>query len=180
MKQSNRRRVKIDKRKRSSFSQKPLSRRFGWCLHVRTSSRVLYKATAHVAYPSAALFRVIFFSSHWPGWLPWTASRAMCIVTIKTLLYPLLGDNHGHSKRPKLKGIVNFTHAKKSFELCDRLILTDSASGGTPFCKPYRYVPPQKVWVLRRFGLKTGIKTFSILVWNRVWYRRNHGSVWTY
>ena len=54
-----------------------------------------------------------------------------------------------------------------SFELCDRLILTDSASGGTPFCKPYRYVPPQKVWVLRRFGLKMGIKTFSILVWNR-------------
>lgn len=113
VKQSNRRRVKIDKRKRSSFSQKPLSRRFGWCLHVRTSSRVLYKATARVAYPSAALFRVIFFSSHWPGWLPWTASRAMCIVTIKTLLYPLLGDNHGHSKRPKLKGIVNFTHAKQ-------------------------------------------------------------------
>lgn len=113
VKQSDRRRVKIYKWKRSSFSQKPLSRRFGWCLHVRTSSRVLYKATALVAYPSAALFRVIFFSPHWPGWLPWTASRAMCIVTIKTLSYPLLGDNHGHLKRPKLKGIVNFTHAKQ-------------------------------------------------------------------
>ena len=84
----------------------------------------------------------------------------MCIVTIKTLLYPLLGDKHGHLKRPKLKGIVNFTHAISSFELCDRLIFTDSASGGTPFYKPYRYVPPQKVWVLRRFGLKTGIDFF--------------------
>ena len=30
---------------------------------------------------------------------------------------------------------------------------------GTPIYKPYRYVPPppQGVWVLRRFGLKTGI-----------------------
>ena len=29
--------------------------------------------------------------------------------------------------------------------------------GGTPFYKPYRYVPPQRVGFLRRFGLKTGI-----------------------
>ena len=29
--------------------------------------------------------------------------------------------------------------------------------GGTLLCKPYRYVPPQKVWFLRRFGLETGI-----------------------
>ena len=28
--------------------------------------------------------------------------------------------------------------------------------GGTPFYKP-RYVPPQRVWFLRRFGLKTGM-----------------------
>ena len=29
--------------------------------------------------------------------------------------------------------------------------------GGTPIFKPYGYVPPQRVWFLRRFGLKTGI-----------------------
>ena len=29
--------------------------------------------------------------------------------------------------------------------------------GGTPFYKPYRYVLPQRVGFLRRFGLKTGI-----------------------
>ena len=29
--------------------------------------------------------------------------------------------------------------------------------GGTPLYKPYRYVPPQRVWFLRLFGLKTGI-----------------------
>ena len=29
--------------------------------------------------------------------------------------------------------------------------------GGTPLCKPYRYVPPQRVWFLGLFGLKTGI-----------------------
>ena len=28
---------------------------------------------------------------------------------------------------------------------------------GSPFYLPSRYVPPQKVWVLRSFGLKTGI-----------------------
>ena len=29
--------------------------------------------------------------------------------------------------------------------------------GGTPLCQLYRYVPPHRVGVLRRFGLKTGI-----------------------
>ena len=29
--------------------------------------------------------------------------------------------------------------------------------GGTFLCKPHRYVPPHRVGVLRRFGLKTGI-----------------------
>ena len=28
---------------------------------------------------------------------------------------------------------------------------------GTSLCKPYGYVLPQRVWFLRRFGLKTGI-----------------------
>ena len=28
--------------------------------------------------------------------------------------------------------------------------------GGTPLYKLYRYVPPQRVWFLSRFGLKTG------------------------
>ena len=29
--------------------------------------------------------------------------------------------------------------------------------GGTPLYKLYRYVSPQRVWFLSRFGLKTGI-----------------------
>ena len=32
-----------------------------------------------------------------------------------------------------------------------------SGVGGTPLYKPYRYVPPQRVWFLHHFGLKTGI-----------------------
>ena len=32
-----------------------------------------------------------------------------------------------------------------------------SRGGGTPLYKLYRYVPPQRVWFLGRFGLKTGI-----------------------
>ena len=31
--------------------------------------------------------------------------------------------------------------------------------GGTLLYKPYRYVPPPRVWFLRRFGLKTGIES---------------------
>ena len=30
-------------------------------------------------------------------------------------------------------------------------------AGGTPLDMVYRYVPPQRVWFLSRFGLKTGI-----------------------
>ena len=29
--------------------------------------------------------------------------------------------------------------------------------GGTPLYKPFRYVPPQRVWFLGLFGLKMGI-----------------------
>ena len=29
--------------------------------------------------------------------------------------------------------------------------------GGTPLHLPYRYMPPERVWLLRRFGLKAGI-----------------------
>ena len=29
--------------------------------------------------------------------------------------------------------------------------------GGTPLYQVYRYVPPQRVWFLSHFGLKTGI-----------------------
>ena len=42
---------------------------------------------------------------------------------------------------------------------------------GTHLYKPYRYAPPQRVWYLGLFGLKTGI-----LVWNRVWFS-NYGSI---
>ena len=33
----------------------------------------------------------------------------------------------------------------------------DSGGRGTPLYKLYRYVPPNRVGFLRRFGLKTGI-----------------------
>ena len=37
-----------------------------------------------------------------------------------------------------------------------RLTLGPAGGGGTPLYKLYRYVPPQRVWFLSRFGLKTG------------------------
>ena len=38
-----------------------------------------------------------------------------------------------------------------------RLGNISEGGGGTPLYKLYRYVPPQRVWFLSRFGLKTGI-----------------------
>ena len=35
--------------------------------------------------------------------------------------------------------------------------LIQCSPGGTPLYKPYRYVPPQRIEFLRRFGLKTHI-----------------------
>ena len=36
-------------------------------------------------------------------------------------------------------------------------IFTAIPGGGTPLYKVYRYVPPQRVWFLSRFGLKMGM-----------------------
>ena len=38
-----------------------------------------------------------------------------------------------------------------------RSVTIPGGGGGTPLYKLYRYVPPQRVWFLSRFGLKTGI-----------------------
>ena len=39
----------------------------------------------------------------------------------------------------------------------DRRVTSPGGGGGTPLCKPYRYVPSHLVGFLRRFCLKTGI-----------------------
>ena len=36
-------------------------------------------------------------------------------------------------------------------------MILSRGGGGTPLYKVYRYLPPQRVWFLIRFGLKTGI-----------------------
>ena len=50
-----------------------------------------------------------------------------------------------------LKGVLGVVSA------CYTDFLPFSPGGGTPLYKLYRYVPPQRVWFLTRFGLKTGI-----------------------
>ena len=43
-------------------------------------------------------------------------------------------------------------------DVCTSLDYAGGGGGGdTPLYKPYRYVPPHRVGVLRHFGLKTGI-----------------------
>ena len=51
------------------------------------------------------------------------------------------------------------------------LVTLPPREGGTPSNKPYRYVPPQRVWFLRRFGPKR-LSTLPILAWNRVRFSR--------
>ena len=48
----------------------------------------------------------------------------------------------------------------------------DFLQGDVSLWKPYRYVPPQRVWFLRFFCLLKRIYTLLILVWNRVWFSR--------
>ena len=52
--------------------------------------------------------------------------------------------------------------------------------GGIPILKRYRYVPPQGVWFLRRFGLKTSIDFAHTFV-SGIGYGSlgNYGSAWT-
>ena len=39
----------------------------------------------------------------------------------------------------------------------NQIMLSRTPPGGTTLNQLYRYVPPQRVWVLSRFGLETGI-----------------------
>ena len=47
---------------------------------------------------------------------------------------------------------------------------------GTPLCKPYRYVQPQRVWFGGRFGLKTGIHFAHFGLESGYGFRGNYGS----
>ena len=42
-----------------------------------------------------------------------------------------------------------------SKDIC--MYIGGGGGGGTPLYKPYRYVPPQRVWSFRRFALKMGV-----------------------
>ena len=68
------------------------------------------------------------------------------------LKFSLVDRPRGH-KQDKLNGYTVFIHF---FCLCP-IDLTIPGGGGTPLYKVYRYVPPQRVWFLSRFRLKTGI-----------------------
>ena len=53
---------------------------------------------------------------------------------------------------------------------------------GTPLHRPYRYVPPKRVGLLRRFGLKTGMEASMVFeetagVYERI-YRFNFKWIW--
>ena len=72
------------------------------------------------------------------------------------------------------------------FFLSERLQITfrlaDSAvpwggRGGTPLYKLYRCVPPQRVWVLSRFGLKTGIDFDHYGLKSGIRFSRESGNV---
>ena len=59
---------------------------------------------------------------------------------------------------PLIKGKDNL-HCKVFGKGVERALAlaAQPGGGGTPLYKLYRYVPPHRIWFLRRFGLKTGI-----------------------
>ena len=70
----------------------------------------------------------------------------------------LCDPSRGKAIRKTLKNPnVNrkISHGQKSHENCS--LPPGGVAGGTSLFKVYRYVPPQRVWFLSRFGLKTGI-----------------------
>ena len=48
-------------------------------------------------------------------------------------------------------------HRSTEYQTRPLNMLNPGGGGGTPPYKLYRYVPPQRVWFLSCFGLKTGI-----------------------
>ena len=61
-------------------------------------------------------------------------------------------------KDTKGKGKTRAKKVKGGKRAAEKQEATSNKSrGGTPLYKVYRYVPPQRVWFLSRFGLKTGI-----------------------
>ena len=50
--------------------------------------------------------------------------------------------------------------------------------GGTPLYEPYKYVPPQRVGVLRLFSLKTGIHFAHFGLESGVVFEGSRGLYW--
>ena len=48
-------------------------------------------------------------------------------------------------------------HGSLILQTCIKRLGGGGGGDGTPLCKPYKYVPLQRVWFLGLFGLKTGI-----------------------
>ena len=56
-----------------------------------------------------------------------------------------------------IKKHVIFLIGASEYKSTGMVIFRPGGGGGTPLYKVYRYVPPQRVCFLSRFGLKTGI-----------------------
>ena len=62
----------------------------------------------------------------------------------------------------------------------DRILktLNSSPGGGVlPYISLYRYVPPQRVWFLSRFGLKTGIDFANYGLKSRIVFTRAYKHI---
>ena len=63
----------------------------------------------------------------------------------------------GVAKWADMRNARGFFRVQVSFSSGRGYSASPGGGGGTPLYKVYRYVPPQRVWFLSRFGLKTGV-----------------------
>ena len=75
----------------------------------------------------------------------------------------VMGSSYSIGKLSHFKsgsGVAAYSYLQVTFQ--PPYTETSMPGVGTPLYKPYRYVRPQRVWVLNRFGLKKGQKVYAL------------------
>ena len=76
----------------------------------------------------------------------------------------------------RAKGLSSLSVKTYTYSKLELTVQLSPGEGGTPLYKPYRYVPPQRVWFLSCFGLKTGIDLDHYGLKSGTWFSKKPGE----